>query len=412
VFAVLRVRCFGWVRCFVSLGLPLWVAACTLLEDDFQPQLVEARAELAPDAGARETPLACLEDAECCEVIPCAAGQVCSAGHCAAVDAGADTGCEGAECPLPVQLDMPASCSDGVANQDETDVDCGGSCSNTCALGQTCLVAGDCATDAVCSPMSGRCAAPSCDDGVRDGAETATDCGGGSCPRCAAGGACKSGTDCDSAVCSRAGTCAQPSCNDGAKNGDETDVDCGGACGRDCATGRGCHAAGDCQSGVCSAQGCGPGVALCCQAPSCSDGVQNGGESSVDCGTPACGLCPLGGGCALGTQCATGFCQDGHCADAGSCTDGVRNGPETGVDCGGGRCGRCPDRSACVVPADCNNNNCDNGICISCGDAVIDGTETDFDCGGSDPACQRCPPGRRCLINSDCASNFCFNGFC
>jgi hypothetical protein len=59
------------------------------------------------------------------------------------------------------------------------------------------------------------------------------------------------------------------------------------------------------------------------------------------------------------------------------------------------------------------NNNCDpSGICISCGDAVIDGSETDVDCGGSDPFCQRCRPGQRCAIPSDCQSGACFNGFC
>ena len=44
-------------------------------------------------------------------------------------------------------------------------------------------------------------------------------------------------------------------------------------------------------------------------APTCSDGIQNGTESGVDCG----GSCPA---------CST-------------CSDGVRNGDETGVDCGG-----------------------------------------------------------------------------
>jgi hypothetical protein len=48
----------------------------------------------------------------------------------------------------------------------------------------------------------------------------------------------------------------------------------------------------------------------------------------------------------------------------------------------------------------------------SCGDDVINGTETDFDCGGADPFCRRCAAGRRCLIGTDCASGVCQAGFC
>jgi hypothetical protein len=90
----------------------------------------------------------------------------------------------------------------------------------------------------------------------------------------------------------------------------------------------------------------------------------------------------------------------------------VPNGRETATDCGGGTCPRCADRLACRVPDDCLNDNCFGDVCISCGSGVIDGTETDIDCGGADPFCEPCAAGRRCLINGDCASNFCNNGFC
>ncbi|NNE30235.1 MAG: T9SS type A sorting domain-containing protein, partial [Saprospiraceae bacterium] len=52
-------------------------------------------------------------------------------------------------------------------------------------------------------------------------------------------------------------------------------------------------------------------------APTCTDGVQNGNETGVDCGGSACPACP-------------------------TCTDGVQNGNETGVDCGGPDCPSCP----------------------------------------------------------------------
>jgi uncharacterized repeat protein (TIGR01451 family) len=49
------------------------------------------------------------------------------------------------------------TCSDGIKNQTETDVDCGGTVCGTCANGKACLVAADC-TSATCT--AGVCSAP------------------------------------------------------------------------------------------------------------------------------------------------------------------------------------------------------------------------------------------------------------
>ncbi len=73
-----------------------------------------------------------------------------------------------------------------------------------------------------------------------------------------------------------------PTCSDGIQNQGETDVDCGGPC------------------------------AAC---PTCNDGIQNQGETDVDCGGP-CAACP-------------------------TCNDGIQNQGETGVDCGGPNCAPC-----------------------------------------------------------------------
>ena len=130
------------------------------------------------------------------------------------------------------------------------------------------------------------CAAVSCTDELRNGAESDTDCGGPECPACADGEACSAGTDCQSRVCGDDDTCASPSCNDGQRNGAETGTDCGGPCPLNCADGDGCARNNDCQSGVCGTQGCADGAARCCQAPSCDDNVRNGNESDTDCGGP------------------------------------------------------------------------------------------------------------------------------
>ena len=54
-------------------------------------------------------------------------------------------------------------------------------------------------------------------------------------------------------------------------------------------------------------------------APTCTDGIQNGNETGVDCGGPDCAPCVV----------------------PPTCTDGIQNGDETGVDCGGSNCAPC-----------------------------------------------------------------------
>ena len=102
--------------------------------------------------------------------------------------------------------------------------------------------------------MFGVCQLPSCSDGIKNGNETDVDCGG-TCPPCGTGQGCGVGADCTSGVCS-GGTCQAPSCSDGIKNGNETDVDCGGGTCPTCGTGQGCGVGADCTSGICSGNVC------------------------------------------------------------------------------------------------------------------------------------------------------------
>jgi hypothetical protein len=52
-------------------------------------------------------------------------------------------------------------------------------------------------------------AAPSCTDGIRNGTETDVDCGG-SCPPCLDGRSCLVGADCAAQICSATGRCVTP----------------------------------------------------------------------------------------------------------------------------------------------------------------------------------------------------------
>ena len=108
-----------------------------------------------------------------------------------------------------------------------------------------------------------------CVDGVRNQDESDVDCGGQACSPCDVGQACNEAGDCVSLVCS-GNTCQAPACTDGAKNGDETDVDCGGSC-APCAPNQGCSVPEDCTSGICENEVCVPA--------SCRDGVLNGTET-------------------------------------------------------------------------------------------------------------------------------------
>ncbi|KAJ1614166.1 gigantic extracellular protein [Cryptosporidium canis] len=225
---------------------------------------------------------------------------------------------------VPTLICERPSCFDGIQNQGEFGVDCGGVCERSCP--------------------------DTCFDGILNGDETSIDCGG-SC-----------------------GTEHCPKCNDGIKNGDETGVDCGGS---QCPTCEPCHgfplsslpegtilsvdggfsyiediqkesllidnmaiASGSelhircipgweqdeslrsklqilaCNDGKWSLPGPDERIDLKCGPPSCDDGIRNGDEWGVDCG----GSCE--------SQCS-------------SCSDGVKNGDETGVDCGGATCRKC-----------------------------------------------------------------------
>jgi len=67
----------------------------------------------------------------------------------------------------------------------------------------------------------------SCSNGIQDGEESDVDCGG-SCDECDLTNKCVEDSDCHSGFCNSSNKCAKPSCSDETKNGDETDVDCGG----------------------------------------------------------------------------------------------------------------------------------------------------------------------------------------
>lgn len=184
----------------------------------------------------------------CADGKACGAARDCASGVCSAT------------CQAP-------TCGDGVRNGAETDADCGGGTCPPCGAGKACSVGADCASFACATTCI---EAPSCTDGVRNGLETDVDCGGPICPFCVAGQSCSRARDCDTLLCS-SGLCQAlgPTCGNGIKDGAETDIDCGGGQCAACRAGLACAAGSDCRSGVCTAGGvcCSSTVTLAWDAP-------------------------------------------------------------------------------------------------------------------------------------------------
>ena len=169
--------------------------------------------------------------------------------------------------------DPDASCEDGIKNQGEDAIDCGGPCAS--------------------------CEVATCSDNARNGDETGVDCGG-SCPPCDPNASCSDGVKNqgeDEADCG--GPCEAcaplPTCDDSIKNQGEQQVDCGGPC------------------------------EPCAAAPTCMDGIRNQDEDEIDCGGSCapCDTCEqgsLGCECKVPNTCNAGLvCEQNMCREAKTC---------------------------------------------------------------------------------------------
>jgi hypothetical protein len=211
-----------------------------------------------------------------------------------------------------------------------------------------------------------------------------------------------------------AGDSAVPSlCANGMLDPGESDTDCGGPCPA-CANGKHCAVVADCQSKVCNM------VNKTCVAGDCQDGVRDDQESDVDCGGPMCNGCDSGQACQAASDCANHICNvPKMICVASTCDDGVLDGSETDVDCGGGCPNKCKGGKVCLSTADCAPPSaCDathHCVAAQCTNGIRDvanpganppiAAETDIDCGGT--VCGPCALGKGCLGGSDCQSGFC-----
>ena len=326
--------------------------------------------ETGVDCGGPTCPTRCPVDQGCAIAADCASG-VCNltTGRCVADD-----------------------CADGARDDAESDIDCGGGTCPGCGTGQSCTTPGDC-KNFLCNQTSHQCVSDPCFDGVKDQSETDVDCGGLCTQHCKNGQACNGAGDCVTGAACAGGKCQIAHCVNGTLDSGETDVDCGGAeCGA-CAVGKRCSVGSDCASTFCNAQ------THVCVDSQCKDGVKDGTESDVDCGgsDAACQRCADGKVCSGGGDCLSdSICTTSNtcCHPSGTACNGVQCGNATDncgqkIPCGNG--GLCADqtkpycKSGCCTSINDQTQACAGKQCGS----VSDGCGTTYPCG-------TCPSGYTC----------------
>jgi hypothetical protein len=184
-------------------------------------------------------------------------GVDCGGGACSACANGmgcsANGDCTSNACDALSMTCVSNDCVDHHLDSGETDIDCGGGFCPACAVGKQCALNSDC-TSVACDFVSGRCVSNLCFDQRKDGSETDIDCGGGTCGACGNNLKCSADSDCLSNACDALSlTCVANQCADHRKDGVETDTDCGGGTCSTCANGLKCNADFDCTSNSCDA---------------------------------------------------------------------------------------------------------------------------------------------------------------
>jgi hypothetical protein len=201
-------------------------------------------------------------------------------------------------------------------------------------------------------------------------------------------------------------------------------------------TDEGNTSSGGAGSGRCSSVEDCPSVTICttmkCLDGSCVPGFVQVGLQCND--TRVCDGAGTCVGCVDSSKCkgSNPTCENNECI---SCSDGIQNGEETAVDCGGSRCDSCPLGTPCSSNNDCSEgNDCVDGVCCdssctvvckACNVAGNEGTCTAIPKGSTDPGkCEMnkvcggtagsclLKDGQPCTQSSACLGGFCFNGFC
>jgi slime mold repeat-containing protein len=353
------------------------------------------------------------DDGNPCTVESCVAGVPMSAPGPSGVDCGVGQKCNAAGkcgCADSTQCVAPDTCGGGNPG---TTFTCGCTKTTCAALGATCG-----------QPSDGCYATLMCNNGVKNGAETDVDCGGGGgcATPCTMGKVCKVDTDCGSGHCADGVCCTST---------------CAGAC-------MACNLAGS--LGTCTPIAAGASDPFTCVAPSTCDGA---------------GSCkkPLGAVCIANAQCASTNCVDGVCCSTncngtcmtcnnagslGTCSPILSGKTDTNATttcvapnaCNGTGACKKTNGQTCVLGGECVSGSCADGYCCN---TACTGTCTACNIGASTGTCSNIVAGQTdtnpanacagtsvcdgagacmlgtgqpCTLGSQCISNFCTGGFC
>ncbi len=342
---------------------------------------------------------------------------------------------------------VPASCTDGVLNHDETDVDCGGSC-NPCDNGDHCYVWSDC-DSRFCDTSGG--------GGGGGAGGGGTGGGGGStgplgvCTACSGHADCTVAHYCDNGVCEddlAAGTACvdDEECDiSGGACSDADSICCDTECTGDCESCLGAlTAAGNGNDGTCldenSGNSCDDNV-FCNGADTCD----NSGSCATHAGDPCPGAdgdgdcaetCDEGADNCQGSDPNNAVCDDGvYCNGADTCNNSGACNNHAGNPCSGHNTGPDCDDSCNEANNDCTANDqsgtscddglfctqtdtCDNsGTCTGAGDPCP-GANGDGDCSetcdeGNDNCHANDPDGSACNDQVFCnGPDTCLSGIC
>ena len=353
---------------------------------------------------------------------PCAIGEECGSGLCAD-SVCCNSACNGS-CQTCASTATPGTCTT-VASADDVGT-CSGtstcSATGTCLkrVGQTCAVAGDCASgncvDKTCCNSGCNLACQTCTTGTcspvtngddADSCTNALTCNGQGACVSKVGQVCANGTECSS------GLCVDQRC-------------CNTACNLPCQT---------CVTGTCS-------------PVNSADDAECTPTTTKTCNASGACVLKLGQACTtgMGTQCASGQCVDGHCCNTacngpcqtcatGTCSpvnnaDDPECTPTTTKTCNGAAACLLKQAQSCTLGSECATGQCFdnkccnvacNGPCMSC----ATGTCLPVN-GGDDPECtptttKTCNASGSCLLKlgqacpsggTQCASGLCVDGVC
>lgn len=315
-----------------------------------------------------DCPVGICEDPTCtagtCGVTQKAEGTACATGVCSA--AGNCVECiDQAQCTAPAICEMnqcaTPECLNGVLDDGETDVDCGGPTCPKCPVDDLCMVGSDCITNycdgGICDECNpGDCEANSwcdptgaldtCVPDLMQGQPCVADA---QCPGnlCVDGFCCNSECEADCESCSSAeSTGADGVCSPVAAGEDPTGDCDGNGCFSEVCSGT---------AGLCGYDGAGTDCGATCTNGTLTESECNGMGMCVALAPVSCGnnlACNNGN-----TACEVDCDDDGDCLAGFHCEE-----PNCVADKANG--------AACVGDGECVSNNCDDDVCCatSCGD--------------------------------------------